>query len=323
MSFRTPVVIQAGSPYLPTRQFSGSVPEAANPLDLVKLRPLMEVSRGRSEVVIGLIDGPVATNHDDLANTNISEVPGTSGNACIRADSTACVHGTFVAGIISARREADAPAICPDCTLLVRPIFRESSDQNPDMPSAAPEELAAALIDCIDAGVKVINLSAALVHPSLKGQRFLEEALDYSSSRQVIVIAAAGNQGNVGASAITRHPWVIPVVACDLRGLPISYTNLGNSIGRRGLSAPGFDITSLGSQGQPLTLNGTSAAAPFVTGAVALLFSQFPNAGAAEIKRALLHGPALRRPGVVPALLDAWAGYRILQKAVRTPPACR
>jgi subtilisin family serine protease len=108
---------------------------------------------------------------------------------------------------------------------------------------------------------------------------------------------------------------VIPVVACDLRGAPISHTNLGNSIGRRGLSAPGYDITSLGSKGKPLTLRGTSAAAPFVTGAIALLFSQFPNATAAEIKRALLHGPALRRPGVVPALLDAWAGYRILQQA--------
>ena len=129
------------------------------------------------------------------------------------------------------------------------------------------------------------------------------------------MVAAAGNQGNVGASAITRHPWVIPVVACDLRGTPISYTNLGNSIGRRGLSAPGFDITSLGTGGQPLTLRGTSAAAPFVTGALALLFSEFPNASAAEVKHALLQGPALRRPGVVPALLDAWAGYRVLQQA--------
>jgi subtilisin family serine protease len=275
----------------------------------------MEVSHGRPEVLIGLIDGPVATNHEDLAHTNISAVPGKSGSACIRADSTACMHGTFVAGIISARRGANAPAISPDCTLLVRPIFGESSDQNPDMPSAAPEELAAALIDCIDAGVTVINLSAALVQPSLKGLKFLEEALDYASRRQVIVVAAAGNQGNVGASTITRHPWVIPVVACHLRGTPISYTNLGNSIGRRGLSAPGYGITSLGSHGQSLTLHGTSAAAPFVTGTIALLFSQFPDAAAAEIKRALSRGPALRRPGVVPALLDAWAGYRILQQA--------
>jgi subtilisin family serine protease len=315
VALRTPVVIQTSSSYIPARRFSASVAPAASPLDLVKLRPLMEVSRGRAEIVIGLIDGPVAADHDDLTGTSISEVPGRSGSACIRADSTACVHGTFVAGIMSARREAEAPAICPDCTLLVRPIFSESSDENPDMPSASPEELAAAIIDCIDAGARVINLSAALVQPSLKGQRFLDEALDYAARHHVIVVAAAGNQGNVGASAITRHPWVIPVSACDLRGTPISYTNLGNSIGRRGLSAPGYDITSLGTGGRPLTLRGTSAAAPFVTGAIALLFSEFTTASAAEVKHALLRGPALRRPGVVPALLDAWAGYRALQQA--------
>jgi subtilisin family serine protease len=216
---------------------------------------------------------------------------------------------------MSARRGADAPAICPECTLLVRPIFSESSEQNPAMPSAAPEELAAAIIDCVDARVKVINLSAALVQPSVKGQRRLEEALDYAARHRVIIVAAAGNQGNVGASAITGHRWVIPVVACDLRGTPISYTNLGSSIGKRGLSGPGYDITSLGTGGQPLTLRGTSAAAPFVTGAIALLFSEFPNVSAAEVRHALLRGPALRRPGVVPPLLDAWAGYRILQQA--------
>lgn len=310
----TPVLL-AGSSSTRARQFSLSVPAAASPLDLVKLRPLMEVSSGRPEIVIGLIDGPVAADHDDLAKTSIREIPGRSGSSCIRADSTACMHGTFVAGIISARRGAEAPAICPECTLLVRPIFSESSEQNPDMPSAEPDELAAAIIDCVDAGVKVINLSAALVQPSLKGRRRLEEALDYAARHRVIIVAAAGNQGNIGASAITRHPWVIPVVACDLRGTPISYTNLGSSIGKRGLGGPGSDITSLGTGGQPLTLRGTSAAAPFVTGAIALLFSEFPNASPAEVRHALLRGPALRRPGVVPRLLDAWAGYRILQQA--------
>jgi subtilisin family serine protease len=124
------------------------VPAAASPLGLVKLRPLIEISRGRAEIVIGLIDGPVATNHDDLANANISEVAGKTGSACVRSDSTACMHGTFVAGIMSARRGAEAPSICPDCSLLVRPICRESSDQNPDMPSAAPE-LAAAIVDAL------------------------------------------------------------------------------------------------------------------------------------------------------------------------------
>ena len=50
--------------------------------------------------------------------------------------------------------------------------------------------------------------------------------------------------------SITRHPWVIPVVACDLRGRPIGYSNFGNAIGRRGLCAPGHGITSLGADGE-------------------------------------------------------------------------
>mgnify|MGYP003694206759 CR=1 FL=1 len=148
----------------------------------MKLRPLMEVSRGRAEVVIGLIDGPVAANHEDLANTNISAVPGRTGSACVRADSTACLHGTFVAGILSARRASGCAGYLSRLHSAGAADLSESSDQNPDMPSAAPEELAAAIIDCVDAGVKVINLSAALVQPSLKGLRFLEEALDYAAT---------------------------------------------------------------------------------------------------------------------------------------------
>ena len=104
------------------------------------------------------------------------------------------------------------------------------------MPSATPRELAAAIIECIDAGARVINLSLALAQPSIKGEQALEEALDQAVRRGVIVVAAAGNQGTLGSSAITRHPWVIPVVACDRRGRPMNDSNLGSSIGRRGLT---------------------------------------------------------------------------------------
>ena len=89
-------------------------------------------------------------------------------------------------------------------------------------------------------------------------------------------------------------------------------SNLGASIGRRGLSAPGKDITSLGAEGQPLTLGGTSVAVPFVTGAIALLWSEFPAASAARIKLAICNASAPRRASVVPPLLDAAAAYRVM-----------
>jgi subtilisin family serine protease len=82
-------------------------------------------------------------------------------------------------------------------------------------PCASPQELVAAIFQCIDAGARVINLSLALAEPSAKREPFLEEALNQAARRSVIVVAAAGNQGTLGSSAITRHPWVIPVIACE------------------------------------------------------------------------------------------------------------
>lgn len=96
-------------------------------LDLAGLSPLMELSAGRAEIVIGLIDGPVAGRHSGLANANIRELPGRVGGVCSDATSLACTHGTFIAGILMARDRSVAPAICPDCTFLVRPIFRETN----------------------------------------------------------------------------------------------------------------------------------------------------------------------------------------------------
>jgi subtilisin family serine protease len=286
-----------------------------DPLGLVKLPALMDRTSGSPEVKIGLIDGPVAVQHPDLAAESLHEIPGNNGAMCTQANSSACLHGTFVAGILSAKRNSRAPAICPSCTILVRPIFAEAASGREQMPSATPQELAAAIIECIDAGARVINLSLALAYPSTKGEQDLEEALDRALRRSVIVVAAAGNQGTLGSSVITRHPWVISVVACDVHGRPMNESNLGSSISRHGVRAPGEAITSLSPDGRSVTVSGTSVAAPFVTGAIALLWSEFPAATATKIKLAIAEASALRRASVVPPLLDAAAAYQILLTA--------
>jgi subtilisin family serine protease len=273
---------------------------------------LMKRGQGRPEITIALIDGPVARDLPDLASATIREIPGKLKGTCARADTVACRHGTFVAGMLAGRRGSAAPAICPGCTLLLRPIFAEAVNGNRDMPSSTPEELAEAIVDSVEAGAKVINLSAALVYPSLKGENKLEQSLDYAAQRGAITVAAAGNQGTVGSSAITRHPWVIPVTACNLQGRPLSESNLGRSIGRQGLSAPGEGVTSLGSDGKPQTFARTSAAAPFVTGAIGLLWSEFPEARASEVKLAVTRCGCQPHKSLVPRLLDAWAAYQAM-----------
>ena len=163
----------------------------------------------------------------------------------------------------------------------------------------------------IEAGARVINLSLALLQESAYGEAELGRALDHSAGKGIIVVVAAGNQGTVGSSVITRHRWVVPVVAYDLHRHLMALSNLGGSIGRRGVGAPGEGVTSLRAGGGSLTLGGTSVATPFVTGTVALLWSCFPDASAVEIKLAI-SGTSLRRNAIVPPLLDAESAYRSL-----------
>jgi subtilisin family serine protease len=280
-------------------------------LDLVGLSQLMQRSAGRPEITIALIDGPVSVAHPDLVGAPIRELTGGHPSVCTRLDSAACAHATFVAGMLSGRRGSAAPAICPGCTLLLRPIFSDAPNSSAQMPVAAPEALAGAIVDSVNAGARVINLSCAVLQSSPRGERTLEAALDHAARRQAIVVAAAGNQGTVGSSVLTRHAWVVPVAACNLQGLLSPESNLGKSIGR-GLRAPGENITSLGTSTPANSFGGTSVAAPFVTGAIALVWSEYPGASAVHIKWAILHAGGPRRAAIAPPLLDAWAAYGAL-----------
>jgi len=280
-------------------------------LDAVNLTALMDRTAGRPEVIVGLIDGSVAATHGDLATENIQILSPASKRAPEQGNGLALAHGTFVAGILAARRGTAAPAICPGCTLVVRPIFLQSPIANTDTPSASPQELADAVIDCVGAGARIVNLSLSLAAPSPNREPKLAQALDHAAARGTLVVAAAGNQGTVGGSAITRHPWVIPVAACNLAGRPLALSNLSSSIARRGLMAPGDAVTSLGTNGQPFTSSGTSAATPFVTGALALLLSMFPEASVAQAKSATTRAD-MRRAAIVPPMLDAWSAYQAM-----------
>ena len=100
-------------------------PEAA--LRLVGLPELMGISAGAPDIAVALIDGPVNDLHPDLAIENMRVLPGRAGATCTSPESVACTHGTYVAGILHAKRDSLVPGICPGCALLVRPIFSETA----------------------------------------------------------------------------------------------------------------------------------------------------------------------------------------------------
>ncbi|HXB87037.1 S8 family peptidase [Mycobacterium sp.] len=279
------------------------------PLDLVNLTPLMARSAGAPEVRIGLIDGPVANNSIlDRKNTiDVSTYP-----ASREKQGSVAIHGTFIAGILAAERGFSAPAICPGCTLVIRPIFDDKDAESCVIPQTTPEELAEAMTECMQHNAKIINLSAALTKFGDRQDRMIKQVLDAGAKKGVVVVAAGGNQGGVVSSVITRHHSVIPVVACDQRGRPTPESNLASSIGLGGLMAPGRGIVSISPSGKQISLAGTSVAVPFVTGAIALLWSVFRHARPEEIKFALTSATSHRRTSILPPILDAEASYKYL-----------
>ncbi|MBC6448036.1 S8 family serine peptidase [Actinokineospora xionganensis] len=263
-------------------------------LVLTGLDRLMARSVGDPAIGIGVLDGPAVLDHPDLA-APITEIrPG----ACAVATSAACGHGTLVAGVLGARRGTEAPGLAPRCPLLLRPIFTE--DGAPTVPAV----LADGIVECVAAGARIINVSAAFTGAAPTGAHLLTEALDHAARNGVLVVAATGNEARLGGSPLTTHPWVIPVTACDDSGVPLAASNLGGSIARTGVRAPGARLVSLSSSGGFAAFGGTSAAAPVVTGAIALAWSLAPHVEAATV-RAAVRGRAGR--GLVPPLLDAVA----------------
>ena len=189
--------------YIPERPATAWSPEAA--LRLVKLPVLMDITAGVPDVAIALVDGPIALDHPELTLQNIRPLNQSKCYTCAKPESFACTHGTHVGGLLFAKRDGPVPGICPGCSLVVRSIFSEAADVPPNagVPNATVSELAAALLEVIEIGARVINLSAGVTEAALRTERALNHALDLASRRGVIVIAAAGNQGTLGSSVIT------------------------------------------------------------------------------------------------------------------------
>lgn len=282
-------------------------------MDLIRIDPLMQASTGAPEVRIGIVDGPVEASVQALQNASIRVVGDTVEPACKATASLACAHGTFVAGLLAAGREQGVPGLCPGCTFLIRPIFCEQVPDGDPCPVVSAVDLARAVVELVEAGARILNLSLGLSNTSIRAQPELHEAIDFARRRGVLVVVAAGNHGGIGHVPLFVHPWVLPVVACDAGGRFQPSSNTGPSIGRTGLMAPGVDIPGISSTGEGIArMSGTSVAAPFVTGAAALLWSLYPALRVETLRKALLL-PGRARDKIIPPLLDAEASRQAIE----------
>lgn len=265
----------------------------------------MNLSKGSPKLKIGIIDGPIDFTHPDFVDSNFEVIHESDLEKCKNSTNAACHHGTLVTGILASNRGSPSPAICPNCTFIINPIFSE----NQQYPSSSPEGLARAIVETIDAGANIINLSVGLSISSIRKYAELEDAIQYAITKKVLLIIASGNQGNIAIAPSFNNVNIILVTACDSMGLPSTDSNLG---GKNGLAmsimAPGVDVVSTIPNKKYLSVSGSSIATPFVTGTIALVSSIFPNLSLLELK-AILSETHKRNRTIIPPLLNAESFY--------------
>lgn len=245
------------------------------------LRRVWEISTGEG-VTVAVVDSGVDDRHPKLAGavappTDFTPGLGPAGFTVGPGSSDDCEnHGTPIAGLIAGRAAGDdrVVGVAPDAQIVP---FRFDGDL-----TQAPDGMIAAAIRAAADHAQVMNLSFAVPidYPAIR------DAVQYALDRNVVVVAAAGNE-NESQPGFTWFPaaydGVLAVAGLDDAGQPMEESNRGAWVD---IAAPGENLAapSAGGQGY-VVVNGTSFATGVVSGVVALLRARFPDMPAAEVVR--------------------------------------
>ena len=176
-------------------------------------------------------------------------------------------HGTAVAGLV-AGAALDAPGVASAAGILsIRITDADGTSDN--------FTLAKGIVTAVDAGASIINISMG----SHASSTVLSSAIDYASAQGAIIVAAAGNDGAAQLTWPAADPRVVSVGAVDALEQQVYFSNAGPQLK---ITAPGYGVDAAWLNGQRVSMDGTSASAPLVAGAIAAVMSTSPGLTAAQ-----------------------------------------
>ncbi|MEW6746465.1 MAG: S8 family peptidase [Planctomycetota bacterium] len=217
-----------------------------------------DINTGSSAIKIAIVDTGIDMGHADL-NDKIRP-----GYDFVNNDSNADDdngHGTHCAGIAAAETNnaLGVAGVGFNCSLVPVKVLNSSG-------SGSYTTVANGINWAADNGAHVISLS--LGGTSSSGT--LESAVNYAWGKGVVIVAAAGNNGNTTPFYPAYYANCIAVASTDSNDNRSSFSNYGSWVE---VAAPGSSIYSTYDGNSYTTLSGTSMAAPHVAGLAGLLWS--------------------------------------------------
>lgn len=234
--------------------------------------PLWQRNIDTSHVTIAVLDTGIDPYHPDFGGRVRMGLNAIDGHNDSEDDDG---HGTHVTGILGAGGNTGIgiAGICWQCKLMAVKVLDKNGGDD--------AEAIAGLEYAINNGANVINMSFNSEDTSWSPA--YQAVIDEAVKKNIVVVAAAGNDGGpVTQPATTRG--LIAVAATTQDDTLASYSNRGPQIG---VAAPGNDIFSTWPDDRYKSDSGTSMAAPFVTGAAAVLRAEHPDWSAPAIISAI------------------------------------
>lgn len=182
-------------------------------------------------------------------------------------------HGTGVATLLAGNSK-DVQGVAPGVDILAYRVLDASG-------TGDTFTVARGIVAAVDAGAQIINLSLGTPEDSY----VLQQAVQYAADHGVILVAACGNDGEAPVTYPARYDGVVAVTAIDATGSHVAFASSGAEVD---IAAPGSGVNAGWTGGTTVALSGTSAAAPFVTGALAGLLSEDATMTAAQALSTLL-----------------------------------
>ncbi|HEX4817717.1 MAG TPA: S8 family serine peptidase [Nonomuraea sp.] len=310
------------APPAPADDVRGGQRQVIDTLDLAKA---WRTSKGGG-VTVAVLDSGVDPRHRDLV-----------GSVRVGRDFTAGanppgvaprrLHGTYMASLIAGhghgpKGEQGIIGVAPESDVLsVRVILEDEEPGFREFNSAERFEnvVARGIRYAVDKGADVINMSIS----KELATRQERAAVRYAISKGVVLVAAAGNEGDRKArgdfapySYPAAFPGVVSVGATDRRLRRAAFSNWNSSVQ---VAAPGVDIMGAGPGDQYWVGRGTSQATALVSGIAALIKAKYPGMSPPFVAQAITAGARDRPPGGY----DTATGFGVVNAAGALAEAAR